>query len=125
MKGEMMARNKDRYPMELPSSISNTSKSEGSSPFKLKARTINLSLSGMRLQIDPQVPPHLKEGSELDIELFVGEGYSIFCKVEVIWIKGSDFGVQISSMDAKDKSRYESFIEGTKMVSECDVAISL
>lgn len=89
--------------------------------FKLlqpKQRPLDISLGGMRIYSDEAI----KQGTKLELELFLPDTTSVTCKVEVVWVEelppGSpakhDVGLKFIDIKSEDKARLASILDETE-----------
>jgi len=77
--------------------------------------TVDISLGGARIYSDDE----MKKGARLEVELFLPDGTSVTCRVEVVWIEALapgaparfDVGLKFTDISAQDRERLSSILE--------------
>ena len=77
--------------------------------------TVDISMGGARIFSDEE----MKKGTRLEVELFLPDGASVTCRVEVVWVEtlpaGSpakfDVGLKFTDISATDKERLSTILE--------------
>jgi c-di-GMP-binding flagellar brake protein YcgR len=83
--------------------------------FLQKQKALDISLGGVRIYSDEAI----KKGTRLELELFLPDGASVTCRVEVAWIdelpEGAparhDVGLKFIEIKPEDKDRLGSILE--------------
>jgi len=84
-------------------------------PFFWRKKTSSEDLGGVRVYLDEK----LKEGGRLEIEVFLPDGTSVVCKVEVAWVEKLperaparfDAGLKFTAIAPGDRQRLSSVLE--------------
>jgi uncharacterized protein (TIGR02266 family) len=84
-------------------------------PFFWRKKTSSEDLGGVRVYLDEKI----KEGARLEIEVFLPDGTSVVCKVEVAWVENLperaparfDGGLKFTAIAPGDRQRLSSVLE--------------
>jgi hypothetical protein len=90
--------------------------------FRRKRAPIGAGLGGARVYTDEE----LREGTRLEIEVFLPEGRSVVCQVEVVWVDklpdGAaarfDVGIAFIAIRPDDRERISSVLDQKTAIDE-------